>query len=269
MQYSRRDYHFSSEYLCRPSIPAASDPGLSSDPQAVFLLSPAVLFSEGPAVTAFVTDGGVACNRSAALPVVADPFSASTIVLPIDRDPTTYVNLILMKAFGPDSAVLFVEIFDALGAQVGNKSYEMTPDQPSLVIVDVLSQLGLGALQRGSIHVNAANRVSPTLFTAVATVVGVNGVQVVQGTRIVDFCSATRSRWTPLFMVRKPEMGRLTCAYSRLGVGQTTKASQALGPKPKISSTYARMEIKRCARPPVYCLETFMKRPTGLVSPCS
>lgn len=170
-----------------PSIPASSDPGLSSDPQAVFVLSPAVLFSERPAVTAFVMDGGASCNRSAALPVVADPFSASPIVLPIDRDLTTHVNLILMKALGPDPAVLFVEIFDGFGTQVGYKGYEMTTEQPSLVLVDILSQLGLGALQRGSVHVNAAGQISPTLFTAIATVVGANGVHVVQGTRIVDF----------------------------------------------------------------------------------
>jgi len=170
-----------------PSFPESSDPA-SSNPQAVFVLSPAVLFSERPAVTALATDGGVTCNRAAALPVVPDnPFTTNAVVLPIDRSLANYVNLILMQRLGPDPAFLSVDAFDASGAKVGSGSYSMTTEQPSVVVVDVLNQLGLGTLERGSIHVYAAPQPFPTVFTAVATIVGVDGVQVVQSTRVVDF----------------------------------------------------------------------------------
>lgn len=171
-----------------PSIPGTTDPAFTTTPQAIYVLSPAVLFSERPAVTALATDSGVACNRSVALPVIADQLiSTNGVVLPIDRSTDSYVNLILMQRLNPDPALFVVEVFDESGSEVGRTSYSMSAGQPNLIIVDLFRQLGLGELEHASIHVSAEPQVVATTFTAIATMVSHDGVQLVPSTRIVDF----------------------------------------------------------------------------------
>jgi hypothetical protein len=175
-----------------PSIPEATDPAFTTTPQAVYVLSPAHLrpipFLKRPAVTALAADSGVACNRSVALPVIADQLiSTNGVVLPIDRSTDSYVNLILMQRLSPDPAQFLVEVFDESGSEIGRTSYSMSAGQPNLIIVDLFRQLGLGELEHASIHVFAEPQVVATTFTAIATMVSHDGVQLVPSTQIVDF----------------------------------------------------------------------------------
>lgn len=175
-----------------PAIPDSTVPG-QNGPQAVYVISSSL--ARPPVVSAQVSDGGVACERSSPLPVLTldEAFVAGALVFAgIGRSADQYANLIL--AVDPPqvpirtSANVRVSVRDSAGNEVGTAVYEVTSDS-AVVAQDFLRELGVQSLEAGSMWLS----VIPPLaggpgypVTAVIALVEPGRLTVIQGSRVAD-----------------------------------------------------------------------------------
>lgn len=170
-----------------PAIPDPPDSSFSNRPQVFYVLYPQA--QAAPAVIAVAADSTSACGRSDTLPALLfeEAFALPDLVFSgARRNSARYVNLLV--AADPHLQTLLpvtVAAADGNGFPAGNSTFLSVPPGSSVLIVDVLGQLGVTSLESGSLRVSWTPPDFLTLqsFAAVMTIVEPDRVTAVRGIR--------------------------------------------------------------------------------------